>query len=239
MIVIPAIDIYDNKIVRLTKGDFDSVSYYKNTPLQQAKIFESFGFNIIHIVDLIGSKTGKLAAANTVKNIKAETNLKIEFGGGIRDMKTATEIVNTGVDYLILGSVSVKNKDELKLIIEKLSPGKIIIAIDAENEKLRISGWTEETTISLYSHIEYCLSLGIDKFLCTDILKDGMLTGANIELYNKVLTKYPSIKLIASGGVKDMSDIHKLNEVDIYAVVVGKAIYENKIELKELAQFAL
>ncbi len=239
MIIIPAIDIYDNKIVRLSKGDFDNVTYYKNSPLQQAKLYESLGFNLIHIVDLLGSKTGKLTVAELVKNIKSETKLKIEFGGGIRDVKTSAEIINSGVDYIILGSVSVKNKDEFNLIIKKHLPENIITAIDVQDEKLRISGWTEETTISLYSHIEYCKLLGINKFLCTDISKDGMLTGVNIDLYKKILIKYPGIKLIASGGVKDMSDIQKLNEIDIYAVVVGKAIYEDKIDLKELAQLAL
>ncbi len=239
MLAIPAIDIYENKIVRLTKGDFGNITYYKNSPLEQAKLYESLGFKLIHIVDLLGSKTGKFSAIDSVKQIKEYTNLKIEFGGGIRDVKTAAELFNNNVDYTIIGSLAVKNKSEFELIIKTHGAEKIIAAIDAENENLKVSGWTEETSISVYSHIEYCLSQGVKTFLCTDISKDGMLSGTNNELYKKILIKFPGIKLIASGGVKDINDIKTLNEINPYAVVVGKAIYEDKLKLEELAEFAV
>jgi phosphoribosylformimino-5-aminoimidazole carboxamide ribotide isomerase len=239
MLIIPAIDIYENSIVRLKKGEFDSITYYKNTPVQQAKLYDSFGFQTVHIVDLVGSKTGKLTALESIEKIKSETKLKIEFGGGIRDEKTVSELFAAGVDFVIIGSLAVINKTEFEIILNNYPAEKIIAAIDAKDEKLKISGWTEDTSISIYSHIKYCTDLGIKKFLCTDISKDGMLTGTNIALYRKLMNEYKDIQLIASGGVKDMEDLKLLNEINPYAVVVGKAIYEEKINLKELAEFAL
>jgi len=239
MLVIPAIDIYENSIVRLKKGDFGSITYYKNTPLQQAKLYDSLGFQSVHIVDLIGSRTGKLTSLDSIEKIKAATNLKIEFGGGIRDEKTVSELFTAGVDFVIIGSLSIKNRSEFELILRNHPVEKIIAAIDAKNEKVKITGWIEDTSISIYSHIEYCSKLGVKKFLCTDISKDGMLTGTNIELYKKIIEKYKDVQLIASGGVKDIEDLKSLKKINPYAVVVGKAIYEEKINLKELAKFAL
>ena len=239
MLIIPAIDIYENSIVRLKKGDFESITYYKNTPVQQAKLYDSLGFQTVHIVDLMGSKTGKVTALESIEQIKTETKLKIEFGGGIRDEKTVSELFAAGIDFVIIGSLSVKNKTEFELILKNYPPDKIIAAIDAMDEKLKITGWTEDTSISIYSHIEYCSSLGIKKFLCTDISKDGMLTGTNINLYKKIMNSYKDIQLIASGGIKDIEDLKNLKEINPYAVVIGKAIYEEKIDIKELAKFAL
>lgn len=238
MIVIPAIDIYQDKVVRLSKGDFENVTYYKNTPAKQAKVFEELGFQLIHVVDLLGSKTGKFTAIDSVKEIKRRTNLKVEYGGGIRDAKSLVELFNSGIDYSIVGSLSIKNKKEFELIVKQFTPSKIIAAVDVKDEEVFVSGWTESTNVSVFEHIEFCRTLGIEYFICTDISKDGMLTGSNLDLYKKILDKYDSIKLIASGGVKDIQDIEKLNEINPYAVVVGKAIYENKIDLKELVRFA-
>ncbi len=239
MLIIPAIDIYSNSIVRLKRGDFDNITYYKNSPLQQAKIFESYGFDIIHIVDLLGSKNGKLTSLESVREIKEKTSLKVEFGGGVRDVKTVSELINIGVDFILIGSLPVKNKKEFELILQNHPAEKIVAVIDSKDEVLKISGWTEDTNISIYDHIEYCSGLGIKKFLCTDITKDGMLTGTNHNLYKKIMRNYPGISLIASGGIKDMDDVKKLSELNPYAVVVGKAIYEGKIDLKELAEIAV
>lgn len=239
MLIIPAIDIYNNAIVRLKKGDFESITYYKNTPIQQARIYDSLGFETVHIVDLIGSKTGKVTALDSIEQIKAETKLKIEFGGGVRDEKTVSELFTAGVDFVIIGSLAVNNKTEFEIILNNYPAEKIIAAIDAKDEQLKISGWTEDTSVSIYSHIKYCTDLGIKKFLCTDISKDGMLTGTNIELYRKIMSSYKDIQLIASGGVKDLNDLKSLKKINPYAVVVGKAIYEEKINLKELAEFAV
>ena len=239
MLIIPSIDIYENKVVRLAKGDFNNVSYYSSSPLDQAKLYESVGFKLIHIVDLEGSKSGKFSATNSIKEIKEKTNLKIEFGGGIRSTRDVNELFSVGIDFVVIGSLSVKNKNEFGNIVKNNPAENIIVAADVKDEKIRISGWTEETQTSIYSHIDYCKSLGINKFLVTDISRDGMLTGTNKNLYKKILEEIPGINLIASGGIKDMEDISSLKEINPYGVVVGKAIYENKIDLKELSGFAL
>lgn len=239
MIIIPAIDLYQDSVVRLTKGDFDNITYYKNTPLEQAKLFEASGFSHIHLVDLMGSKTGKFASIESVKLIKAQTKLSIEFGGGVRDFKSVNELFALGINNVIIGSLSVKSKDEFELIVKDNPPDNIIVAVDILDETVKVSGWTEETSVSVYDHIEYCQSVGISKFLCTDISRDGMLIGANIELYEILLKRYPSIKLIVSGGIKDIEDVKKAAGLNPYAVIVGKAIYEGKIDLKELIKIAV
>jgi phosphoribosylformimino-5-aminoimidazole carboxamide ribotide isomerase len=239
MIIIPAIDIYENKVVRLSKGDFKEIKFYDKTPLQQAKEFEAFGFNLIHIVDLIGSKTGKITALKTLQEIKANTNLEIQFGGGIRSKSSANELFSSGIDRVIIGSLAIKNPDEFKKILEKYSTGKIIIAADVKDNMIKITGWTEETPITLNQLIDSCLNIGITKFICTDISRDGMFSGPNVDLYKRILYNYPGIDLIASGGVRDIKDILELKEINPYAVVVGKAIYENKINLKELSEIAM
>lgn len=238
MLVIPAIDIYENKIVRLKKGDFGNITFYRNSPIVQAELYENLGFKIIHVVDLPGSKDGKLTILDIIEQIKKQTNLQIEFGGGVRDIKSAETLFSVGIDYLIIGSLSLKNKREFEVIINKYTGDKIIAAIDSENEFVKVSGWTEKTSTTVYEQIDYCKSLGVGKYLCTDISKDGMLEGTNINLYKKLMKEFPGIKLIAGGGVKDINEITKLKKINPFAVVVGKAIYEGKIDLKELVKFA-
>jgi phosphoribosylformimino-5-aminoimidazole carboxamide ribotide isomerase len=239
MLIIPSVDIYGNKVVRLAKGDYNKVSYYSGSPLDQARLFESFGFTLIHIVDLEGSRTGKFTAINSIKEIRENTNLKVEFGGGIRSSKDAKELFSAGINYIVIGSLSIKNKKEFEIIAENNLPENIIAAADVRNEMIFVSGWTEETQIPIYSHIDYCKRLGINKFLVTDISRDGMLSGTNKILYKKILKEHKEINLIASGGIKDLDDIKSLKEINPYGVIVGKAIYENKIDLKELSEFAL
>jgi phosphoribosylformimino-5-aminoimidazole carboxamide ribotide isomerase len=237
MIVIPAIDVFQNRIVRLQKGEFDKINFYPNMPLEQAKIFYNYGFNWLHLVDLIGSKTGEISVKGLITEIKSNTKLKIEFGGGIRNIKNAEELFACGIDKIIIGSLSVQNKTEFEKISEVFGPEKIIVAVDVVNENLVIKGWTEQTSITIFEHIDYCKSVGIQTFLCTDVSTDGMLTGTNRILYEKILRNEQDIKLIASGGIKDLDDINKVNKLNVYGVIVGKAIYENKIGLKELAKF--
>ena len=239
MLIIPAIDIIDGKVVRLSKGKYESKITYNKTPLEQAKIYDSFGFKWLHIVDLSGSKEGKIGTKKIIEEIKKQTNLKIEFGGGIRTKQDVISLDNIGVDGIIIGSLSVINKNEFESIFTEVIPDKIIVATDVFDKQIKIKGWTENTNIHLFEHIEYCTSLGIKTFLCTDIAVDGMLTGPNIELYKTTLDKYPNIQLTASGGVSNIKDIIELKKLPLRGVVVGKAIYENKIDLKELAKFAV
>jgi phosphoribosylformimino-5-aminoimidazole carboxamide ribotide isomerase len=239
MLKIPAIDIIDGKVVRLSKGEYDSVVHYENSPFEQAKIYSDLGFDWIHIVDLSGSKDGKINTIKILEEIKTKTNLKIEFGGGIRSKGDVLQLNQLGVDGIIIGSLSLTDKQEFESIFDDVNPSKVVIAADVLDYQVRIKGWTQNTFVHLYDHIEYCSNLGIDIFLCTDIAVDGMLTGPSYELYENTLAKYPNIKLTASGGVSSMKDIVKLNELSLRGVVIGKAIYENKINLKELAEIAL
>ena len=239
MLIIPAIDIIDGKVVRLSKGEYNSVVTYDKTPIEQAKIYDDLGFEWLHVVDLSGSKDGKINTSKIIEDIKQKTNLKLEFGGGIRSKLDVVHLNNLGVDGIIIGSLSATNKIEFESIFTNVNPDKIIIAADVLESMIRIKGWTENSNIHLFDHIEYCTGLGIKNYLCTDIAVDGMLTGPSYNLYKDTLQKYPEIKLTASGGVSSMNDVLRLRELPIRGVVIGKAIYENKINIEELAKLAL
>ncbi|HEX2984782.1 MAG TPA: 1-(5-phosphoribosyl)-5-[(5-phosphoribosylamino)methylideneamino]imidazole-4-carboxamide isomerase [Ignavibacteriales bacterium] len=236
MFIIPAIDVYQNEVVRLHKGDFTQVTVYAKSAAEQAKIFYSYGFKRLHVVDLLGSKNGEVNIKEIIKQIKNETGFEIEFGGGIRKAGTARELVNLGVDKIILGSISISDDDEFKRIIEVAYPDNIIIAADVTGEYIAIKGWTEKSGVNIYKHIEKCLKLDINTFLCTDISKDGALEGANLELYENIMRRFPEANVIASGGVKDIDEVKRIDEMNLYGAVIGKAIYEKKIKLEELAE---
>lgn len=239
MLIIPAIDIIDGEVVRLSKGEFDSVIKYGKSPVEQACIYDDLGFEWLHIVDLTGSKEGRINTLKIIEGIKKVTKLKIEFGGGIRDKNIVSELIDMGVDKIVIGSLSITNKNEFQSIFSIIDPDRIMIAADILDYHIRIKGWTEETNVHLFDHIKFCNQCGIENFLCTDISVDGMLTGPNINLYNMILKKFPKIKLTASGGVGCIDDIYKLQKLPLRGVVVGKAIYEDKINLKELSKIAV
>lgn len=237
MKIIPAIDILDNKLVRLEKGKFQSSKIYSDNPLDIAKTFDGFGFEWLHIVDLSGSKSGKISIIDLLDKIKNHTRLKIQFGGGIRSLEDAKQLINY-VDRIIIGSLSVTDKNEFEKIISEIGEQKIICAVDVKDEKVMIKGWTVDSELTLQNHIDYCSSVGIKNFLVTDIQRDGMLTGPNIILYSKLIINHPSLNFIASGGISNYDDLINLKKINSYAVVVGKAIYEKKISLKELKEIA-
>ncbi len=236
MLVIPAIDIYKNKTARLFKGKFDEAKFYDKSPLEYAKIFSENNFKLIHIVDLEASVNGIISTKEIIKQIKNETSLKIQFGGGIKKLETAKELIDLGVDKIVIGSISISDKDEFEKIVNEIEIEKIIVATDSKDKKILIKGWLEESKIELEQHVNYCSSLGIKYFLTTDITKDGTLTGPNFNLYQELIKNFPSLNFIASGGISNIDDVIKLNETNLYATVVGKAIYENKINLKELSK---
>ncbi len=236
MHIIPAIDIIDGEVVRLSKGKYESKVSYDKSPLEQAKLYNDFGFKWLHIVDLSGSKDGKINTIKIIEKIGKETNLNLEFGGGIRTKQDVNDLINIGIDKVIIGSMSITNKAMFESIFEDVKPDKIIVAADVLDFKIRIKGWTEDSNVHLFDHIKYCKQLGIENYLCTDIAVDGMLTGPNIDLYKTTLEKFPDIKLTASGGVSNIEDVKKLIKFSVRGIVVGKAIYENKIDLKELAK---
>jgi phosphoribosylformimino-5-aminoimidazole carboxamide ribotide isomerase len=237
MKIIPAIDILDNKLVRLQRGDYQSSKIYSENPVDVAKKFYEAGFEWLHIVDVSGSKSGKISTIDLLKEIKNQTRLKIQFGGGIRSLEDAKQLINS-VDKIIIGSLSVTNKNEFEKIISEIGEQKIICAVDVKDEKVMIKGWTVDSELKLQNHIDYCSSVGIKTFLVTDISRDGMLSGPNINLYEKLKANYPALNFIASGGVSGLADLVNLKKINLYAVVVGKAIYENKITLKELKEIA-
>ena len=238
MLIIPAIDILQGKVVRLTKGDFNTAQIYGDSPLEQAKIYEKYGFVWVHIVDLTGSKDGYTSTIEILKSIKTETNVKIEFGGGVRNLEDVKNLLDLGVDKVILGSLPITDKNEFEMIIKNISKNNLIIASDVDNENVLVKGWQENTNINLYDHVQYCINMGIDTFLVTDIALDGLLTGPNYEMYKKLKDKFADIKVIASGGVSSLHDLIILKTANADAAVVGKAIYERKINLKELSLIA-
>ena len=234
MLIIPAIDIIDKKVVRLSKGDYNKSTVYSQSPVDQAKIYDDFGFDWLHIVDLMGSKEGKFNITDIISEIKKKTDLKVESGGGIRSLDDVDKLISVGVDKIVIGSISVNNRDEFEKIVSKFGSREIITAVDAKDEFIAVQGWTEKSRIHINDHIKYCIDLGLDTFLCTDISKDGMLKGPSFDLYKKLTSEFDNAKLIASGGISCMDDLLELENFKMYAVVVGKAIYENKINLKDL-----
>jgi phosphoribosylformimino-5-aminoimidazole carboxamide ribotide isomerase len=238
MLIIPALDILDGKLVRLEKGNYQSNKVYSDNPIEVAEQFVEHGFGLIHVIDLLGSKDGKISTMHLLWRIKSQLKVKIQFGGGIRSLDDVKLLMDCGLDKIIIGSISVTNKTEFEKIIQYAGPEKIIISIDTNNELIKVKGWTEQTGISIQDHINYCISLNLKTFLCTDINKDGMLTGPNILLYRNLMNQFPSVDIIASGGVSKLKDVEELKLQKLYAVVIGKAIYENKIKLMELSKIA-
>ena len=238
MLIIPAIDIYNKKTVRLSKGNYNDVTYYPLSPLDQAIKFAQLGFKRIHIVDLLGSAKGEVTIIDILKSIKEKTGVEIEFGGGIRSEENVRLLKSIGIDKIIIGSLAVKDKPLFQSLLRSNDPSLFIISADVNNKKIAVHGWTETTSVSLNEHIEYCSSLGIDQFLCTDISRDGMLQGTNTQLYIEIKNDFKDFKLIASGGINNIQNVITLKELNMYGTIVGKAIYENTIDLQELSTLA-
>lgn len=238
MLIIPAIDILNGKVSRLTKGDFNSSTIYRGSVLDYAKLYDQNRLKRLHIVDLQASVTGEISCLDVLSDIKRYTSLEIEFGGGIKLLENAEAALSAGVDKLIIGSISISNKPEFERIVLNVGADKIISAIDVKNKMISIKGWTEVSSISVFEHINYCKDLGIEEYLCTDINKDGMLQGLNNMLYQEIMNEYPTIKLIASGGVSSKKDLIKLKRMNIYGCIVGKALYEQKITIEEIKNIA-
>ena len=234
MKIIPAIDIKNNKCVRLYKGQMEKETIYFENPLDAATNFQKNGFSRLHIVDLDGAIKGSLENFNVLENIKENTDFIIQYGGGIRSYEKAKKILDLGIDYIIIGTMAIKAPD----ILEKISndyPGKVIVSLDVNDENVAISGWQEDSEVSIFKAIENLMAIGIDTFLITDISKDGTLEGPNVKLYEKINSLY-ELNLIASGGVGSESDLDALKKINIQNVIVGKALYEKKVALKELVE---
>jgi phosphoribosylformimino-5-aminoimidazole carboxamide ribotide isomerase len=235
--IIPAIDIIEGKCVRLNQGDYAQKKIYNENPLEVARMFEDAGIRRLHLVDLDGAKASHIVNHNVLEKIASNTNLIIDFGGGLKtdnDLKIAFE---SGAKMITGGSIAIKSPDVFMSWIEKYGAEKIILGADAHNEKIAVSGWQETTDADIFSFIEEWNKNGLSKVISTDISRDGMLTGPSTDLYKKILNCTPDIYLIASGGVSSMDDIHELDNAGIPAVITGKAIYENRITIKELEEY--
>ena len=235
MRVIPAIDIIDGKCVRLTKGDYSTQIIYNEDPLEVAKEFEANGIQYLHMVDLDGAKSSRIINQKVLERVARNTNLKIDFGGGIKsddDLRIAFE---SGAVQITGGSIAVKNRELFLEWIKKYGPDKIILGADCLNRKIATQGWLENSETDVVDFISDYQQKGIQYVICTDISKDGMLQGTSNELYREILEK-TNIKLIASGGVSSMDDLIKLKELGCEGAIVGKAIYEGRIKLNDLKQ---
>ena len=237
MRIIPAIDIIEGKCVRLTKGDYSTKIIYNEDPLEAAKMFENYGIQYLHLVDLDGARSQKIVNYKVLEEIASKTSLQIDFGGGLKsdaDLKIAFE---SGATQITGGSIAVKDPELFETWIRNYGSEKIILGADVNNRKIAVSGWTEDSELELFPFVENYLQKGIQYVICTDISKDGMLEGPSFDLYRELLEQFEDIKLIASGGISKMDDLYKLKELDCEAAIIGKAIYEGRISMKDLEKF--
>ena len=237
MQIIPAIDLIDGKCVRLTEGDYAQKKIYNEDPLEVAKAFEGIGLMRLHLVDLDGAKAGEVVNWKVLEKIANQTALKIDFGGGIKQETTLKSVLDAGASYATIGSLAVKNRALFEEWIERFGAEVFLLGADVYEEKIAIGGWIEKTNIDVYEFIQSYINKGIGQLFCTDIQKDGKLEGPSTELYKKIIQQFPSLNLIASGGVSNLQDLKDLRTIGCTAAIVGKAIYENRITLKELATF--
>jgi phosphoribosylformimino-5-aminoimidazole carboxamide ribotide isomerase len=239
MRIMPAIDIIDGKCVRLSKGDYDTKIIYNENPLEVAKSFEAHGIEYLHLVDLDGAKSSKIVNYKILEQIATQTSLKIDFGGGLKsdeDLKIAFE---SGANQITGGSIAVKNRAIFEKWISEYGSDKIILGADAKDEKVAISGWLEDSNEDLIPFIQDYQIKGIQHVICTDIAKDGMLEGPSFDLYEKILKEAIGVKLIASGGISTFDELPKLAELGCEGTIIGKAIYEGRISLKQLEDYII
>ena len=232
--LIPAIDIIEGQCVRLTKGDYDRKTVYRDSPAEVAKEFEQSGFKRLHVVDLDGAKSKHIVNSSVLSRITAETQLIVDFGGGIKTDEDIEKAFEAGASMVTVGSIAVTQPELFMGWLDKYGADRMILGADVRNGKISINGWKEDSTEDLLPFLKKYIDAGVKNVLCTEISKDGTLQGPAIGLYKDVMTAYPQLHLIASGGVSSIDDIRALDAAGIPAVVFGKAIYEGKINLKEL-----
>lgn len=235
--IIPAIDIIDGKCVRLTQGDYAQKKIYNENPLEVARSFQDAGIERLHLVDLDGAREKRIINYKVLEAIASQTALTIDFGGGLQSDDDLQIAFESGAAQVTGGSIAVKAPDVFLGWLEKFGSERIILGADARDEKIAVSGWQETTGISIFDFLEDYVSKGVKYTISTDVAKDGLLQGPSTELYRKMSEKFPELLVIASGGISVMEDILSLNALGIYGVIVGKAIYENRISLKEIEQF--
>lgn len=235
MKIIPAIDLIDGKCVRLTKGDYSTKKEYSSDPIDMAMRFADAGLSYLHLVDLDGARTGEMANYKILEKLASKTPLEIDFGGGIKSDESIRIAFESGAKKVTVGSVAVKNRELVTEWLGIYGSEKLILGADVKGEKIAISGWTETGDEYVFDFVREYLEKGLKTVISTDVAKDGMLEGPSFELYKKLLGEIENLQLIASGGIRDMEDLEKLREMGMYGAIIGKAIYEGRIDLKDLS----
>lgn len=236
MKIIPAIDIIDGKCVRLSKGDYSTRKIYNENPVEVAKALEDHGIKNLHLVDLDGAKSKHIVNQKILEMIARKTNLKIDFGGGLKTLEDIEIAFDSGASQITIGSIAVQDPEFCFGLIEQFGPEKIILGADCENRKIKTSGWLEKSNFDVIDFILQYQEKGIYNVICTDISKDGMLEGPSSGLYEEILI-HTSVQLTASGGISCMEDLYKMKDIGCSGTIIGKAIYEGRIALKELQKF--
>lgn len=234
MLVIPAIDVLDGRVVRLRKGNYDDITVYNDSPLAEARKFEDAGFGHIHIVDLNGARDGKFVNLGHISDILDHTGLSVQTGGGIRTYENAQLLLGAGIKQVICSSMAVQNQDDWERLLEN-NPNRAILGLDLKNGKMAYEGWEKTTDRSILSFLQPMIERGLSHVLSTDISRDGTLEGPNISMYKELMSEFPSIRFIASGGVGSLTDLETLRDTGVPAVVVGRAYYEEEVTLEEMA----
>ena len=234
MTIIPAIDIINGKCVRLTKGDFAQQKVYNDNPVEVAKMFADAGLQRLHIVDLDGAKAGKIINLAVLEKIAAATSLTIDFGGGIKNITDVGNVFNAGAAMATIGSLAVKHPELLEEWLMEFGADKFLIGADVLDEKIKISGWLEDSGLNIFDFIGRMIGLGAINIFCTDISKDGVMQGPSIDLYKTIMEQHPEINLTASGGVSNIADVQELKAIGCSGAIIGKAIYEGNITLQQL-----
>lgn len=237
MQIIPAIDIIDGKCVRLTQGDYAQKTVYNEHPLEVAKQFEAAGLTRLHLVDLDGAKAGTVKNWKVLESIAGKTSLVIDFGGGIKQENDVRIVFDSGASLATIGSLAVKSEGVFVEWLSTFGAEKFLLGADVKAEKIAVSGWLETTDIWIYDFLRKYIGHGIQQVFCTDVSKDGKLEGPAIALYRQILCEFPDLHLIASGGVSNLEDLEQLATIGCKGAIVGKAIYENRISLKDLQNF--
>jgi len=239
MILIPAIDIINGQCVRLTKGDYNTKKVYNESPLEVAKAFEGAGLTHVHVVDLDGARAKHIVNAKVLEEIASHTSLQVDFGGGIKSATDLQTAFDCGASQVTLGSIAVSAPELVLEWLEKFGTERLILGADAKNRRIATYGWEQDSGLDVINFVKDYAQKGIEYVLCTDVAKDGMLQGPSLELYYELLEELPVITLIASGGVTTIDDIYQCAELGCAAAIIGKAIYEGKISLKELETYQL
>lgn len=236
MLILPAIDLYDKKAVRLYKGDYNEMTVYSNNPIEIARKFQECGATFIHMVDLEGAKNGTTPNIDEVRKVVEYTDLKVEIGGGIRDEETVQKYIDLGVERVILGTAAVTDDEFLRRMVSKYKEA-IAVGVDLKDGYVAIKGWTEKSALTADEFFRHLSDIGVKTVICTDISKDGAMQGTNRELYRELSEKY-TMDIVASGGVSSIDDIKALKEMNLYGAILGKAYYIGAVDLKEAVEVA-